>query len=114
ACYTVRDRSHPQPRCVRFRAGVMLLRRNPWFSDCAQAFLPRPVIRERVGVRVRAGNSQLTTSQLTKHARLESLEPRRLMALDSSVWSPIGPAPIASGQTPGGLSVSGRIYSFAE
>src|SRR5438105_10608317 len=45
---------------------------------------------------------------------LEPLELRRMfsIALSSSVWTPVGPAPIATGQTPGGLSVSGRVYSI--
>lgn len=45
----------------------------------------------------------------------DPLEPRRLLsvALSPSAWTPIGPAPIPSGQTPGGLSVSGRVYAIA-
>ncbi len=35
------------------------------------------------------------------------------IALNTTTWTPIGPAPIASGQTPGSLSVSGRIYEIA-
>jgi hypothetical protein len=46
---------------------------------------------------------------------LEILEPRRLLSisLNNSTWTAIGPAPISSGQTPGGLSVSGQIFEIA-
>jgi hypothetical protein len=44
-----------------------------------------------------------------RRPRLESLEVRALLA----AWNPIGPAPIVSGQTAGGLSVSGRVTAVA-
>src|SRR5689334_9979142 len=49
------------------------------------------------------------------HVTVEDLESRRFfsIALNSSSWTPIGPAPITAGQTPGSLSVSGRIYAIA-
>jgi hypothetical protein len=47
--------------------------------------------------------------------RFELLEARLLYAsaLSFNTWTPIGPQPIAAGQTPGSLSVSGRIYAIA-
>ncbi|MDX2035304.1 MAG: Ig-like domain-containing protein [Isosphaeraceae bacterium] len=46
---------------------------------------------------------------------LESLEERVVLAfnLSTSVWSPIGPAPILNGQTPGNMPVTGRIAAVA-
>jgi len=46
---------------------------------------------------------------------LEALESRRLLsvALNRATWTAVGPAPINAGQTPGSLSVSGRICAIA-
>jgi photosystem II stability/assembly factor-like uncharacterized protein len=46
---------------------------------------------------------------------IERLEDRTLLAvaLNSSFWTAIGPAPQANGQVPGGLPVSGRIAGLA-
>ena len=46
---------------------------------------------------------------------LDVLESRRLfsIALNPGTWAAIGPQPISAGQTPGSLSVSGRVYAIA-
>src|SRR5689334_3815940 len=48
---------------------------------------------------------------------LESLEDRQLLSttipLNPGTWTPIGPAPITGGQTPGANAVSGRITGVA-
>jgi photosystem II stability/assembly factor-like uncharacterized protein len=48
---------------------------------------------------------------------LEELEPRALLStaipLNPASWTPVGPAPITGGQTPGNQPVSGRIAALA-
>jgi uncharacterized repeat protein (TIGR01451 family) len=46
----------------------------------------------------------------TVRPRLEALEDRLVL---STTWNPIGPAPIANGQTAGNLAVSGRVTGVA-
>jgi VCBS repeat-containing protein len=47
------------------------------------------------------------------HPTLEQLEDRVVLSLSTTAWTPIGPAPITNGGTPGGLPVSGRITGIA-
>ena len=51
----------------------------------------------------------LRKSQRRPQLFLETLEDRTLL----TAWNPIGPAPIVSGQTAGGLAVSGRVTGVA-
>lgn len=68
--------------------------------------------RERRGVAA-AGRAR----SIRRRAVLESLEDRTLLStsipINSAEWTPLGPAPILNGQTPGNLPTAGRINGIA-
>src|SRR5262245_59943755 len=53
----------------------------------------------------------------SRRPQVEALEDRTLLStsipLDTSFWQPLGPSPLANGQTPGHQPVSGRITGIA-
>jgi photosystem II stability/assembly factor-like uncharacterized protein/PKD repeat protein len=79
----------------------------PWFQTRRRAS----------ALEQRSGKAHARARQLRRRVDLDALEDRMLLAggitLSSVDWTAIGPAPIVSGQLPGGGPVSGRITGIA-